>query len=140
MNLYNDSFEQFPCGMLDDHYMFIHFPYSVLVLSDQLSAKQPWQPWSFTESVTVSKSRSTAGVSPSGSVEVVWPCEQMRALTLRNSPRQESKKAKHISKQTIANNQPTNQPTNQSTNQSINQSIFNICQTISKASTRAHNQ
>jgi len=123
MNLYNDSFEQFPCGMLDDHYMFIHFPYSVLVLSDQLSAKQPWQPWSFTESVTVSKSRSTAGVSPSGSVEVVWPCEQMRALTLRNSPRQESKKAKHISKQTIANNQPTNQPTYQPINQPINQSI-----------------
>jgi hypothetical protein len=61
----------------------------------------------------------------------------MRALTLRNSPRQESKKAKHISKQTIANNQPTNQPTyqpiNQPINQSINQSSISVKQSVKQA-------
>jgi hypothetical protein len=127
MNLYNDSFEQFPCGMLDDHYMFIHFPYSVLVLSDQLSAKQPWQPWSFTESVTVSKSRSTAGVSPSGSVEVVWPCERSKAR------KQESKTHKQTNNRKQSTNQPTNLPTNQPTNQSINQSSISVKQSVKQA-------
>ena len=54
--------------------------------------------------------------------------------------KQESKTHKQTNNRKQSTNQPTNLPTNQPTNQSINQSIFNICQTISKASTRAHNQ